>query len=111
MKKRCPTSSFIDGATLKKYKRIFDGTSERWQSCTANLLQDDHSETIGAVYKINQVDFLKLDSLEELRKSIREEGWKPRDHASIEEAMTALERGEEVYFNGEYVHRLTAKSR
>ena len=65
MKKRCPSSAFIDRAVLKKYKRIFDGTSERWQSCTANLLKDSHSETIGAVYQINYVDFLKLDSLEE----------------------------------------------
>jgi gamma-glutamylcyclotransferase (GGCT)/AIG2-like uncharacterized protein YtfP len=65
MKKRCPGSTFAEGALLKGYKRVFDGgDSKIWKSCTANLLPSKTGEVWGALYRVSDGDMNNLDAIE-----------------------------------------------
>lgn len=65
MKERCPSSTFIEGALLKSYKRVFDGgDSKIWKSCTANLLPSKTGKVWGAIYDVSDADLQKLDAIE-----------------------------------------------
>lgn len=64
MKRRCPSSQFIEVARLDGYKLIFCGYSARWQSSGANILLDPDSCVWGAVYQLDAKDQAVLDTIE-----------------------------------------------
>jgi gamma-glutamylcyclotransferase (GGCT)/AIG2-like uncharacterized protein YtfP len=64
MKRRCPSSVFVDIARLDNYKLIFCGFSERWNSAGANIIPHESSVVWGALYSLNEADQLMLDSIE-----------------------------------------------
>ena len=64
MADRCPDSLYLGSATLRGYRQVFDGWSDKWQGSTANIVKSEPSSTQGALYQLTKDDIAELDGYE-----------------------------------------------
>jgi gamma-glutamylcyclotransferase (GGCT)/AIG2-like uncharacterized protein YtfP len=64
MKERCPSVSFYCRASLSNYRIDFTRKSSKRECGVADIVKDINSKVYGVVYRINEIDLVKLDKHE-----------------------------------------------
>lgn len=98
MKKRCPSSTFIERAFLKGYKFVYDGYSVKWRSTVANIIKTgDKDEVCGGVFEISKDNLAALDCYEGYPDTYNKEKIEVKgDSGSIYVALVYLRGGVKV---------------
>ena len=64
MKRRCPSSRFVDIGRLENHALTFSGYSARWRGAVATIVKHRGAATPGVLYSLEPEDLDALDSFE-----------------------------------------------
>jgi gamma-glutamylcyclotransferase len=69
MRKRCPSSLFINAAYIEGYKYVYDGYSKNWKGAVANIISGNKDIVWGGLFEINSDNLAALDCYENYPKT------------------------------------------